>query len=78
MGGQQSVLSLTLILGPAIAGFAFDHLGVAAPYWIGGLLAALALLVAAIDLLPVHPGRNTETRTFSRQDTPGRPRKSGG
>ena len=46
MGGQQAILSLTLILGPVIAGIAFDHLGVPAPYWIGGLLAALALLVA--------------------------------
>jgi len=46
MGGQQAILSLTLILGPVIAGIAFDYLGVPAPYWIGGLLAALALLVA--------------------------------
>ena len=50
MGGQQAILSLTLILGPVIAGLAFDHLGVPAPYWIGGLLAALALLVAAAAL----------------------------
>jgi predicted MFS family arabinose efflux permease len=33
-------------VGPIIAGLAFDHLGVPAPYWIGALLAALALLVA--------------------------------
>lgn len=43
MGGIQSILSLTLILGPIMSGLAFDHLGVPAPYWIGGLLAALAL-----------------------------------
>jgi DHA1 family tetracycline resistance protein-like MFS transporter len=59
MGGQQAILSLTLIFGPPIAGFAFDHLGVPAPYWIGGLLAALALLVAAAAPLSEHPGRNT-------------------
>ena len=47
MGGQQAILSLTLILGPLISGLAFDYLGVPSPYWIGGLLAALALLVAA-------------------------------
>jgi MFS family permease len=46
MGGLQAILSLTLIVGPVIAGLAFDHLGVPAPYWIGALLAALALLVA--------------------------------
>ncbi len=52
MGGLQAILSLTLIVGPVIAGLAFDHLGVPAPYWIGALLAALALLVAVAALLP--------------------------
>ena len=52
MGGLQAVISLTLIAGPVIAGLAFDHLGVPAPYWIGALLAALALLAAAVALLP--------------------------
>ena len=54
MGGVQAILSLTLILGPLIAGAAFDYVGVPAPYWLGGLLAALALLVAARTLLPAH------------------------
>jgi DHA1 family tetracycline resistance protein-like MFS transporter len=52
MGGLQAEISLTLIVGPVIAGLAFDHLGVPAPYWIGALLAALALLTAALALLP--------------------------
>ncbi len=52
MGGLQAILSLTLIVGPVIAGLAFDHLGVPAPYWIGALLAALALLVTVAALLP--------------------------
>jgi MFS family permease len=52
MGGLQAILSLTLIVGPVISGLAFDHLGVPAPYWIGALLAALALLVAAATMLP--------------------------
>jgi DHA1 family tetracycline resistance protein-like MFS transporter len=77
MGGQQAILSSTLILGPLIAGLAFDHLGVPAPYWIGSLLAALALLVAAAALLPEHPGRNIAKRILSRQDISGKPRKSG-
>ncbi len=52
MGGLQAILSLTLIVGPVVAGLAFDYLGVPAPYWIGALLAALALLVAAATMLP--------------------------
>jgi MFS transporter, DHA1 family, tetracycline resistance protein len=52
MGGLQAILSLTLIVGPVLAGLAFDHVGVPAPYWIGALLAALALLVAVAALRP--------------------------
>ena len=81
MGGQQAILSLTLILGPIIAGLAFDHLGVPAPYWIGGLLAALALLVAAATLLPEHrrnlAGRNAAGQIFSERGTFRKPRKPG-
>jgi MFS family permease len=50
MGGIQAVVSLALILGPILAGLAFDLVGVPAPYLLGGLLAALALLVAARSL----------------------------
>ena len=56
MGGLQAILSLAMILGPALAGLAFDHLGIPAPYLIGGSLIALALIVSAADLLP---GRRT-------------------
>jgi MFS family permease len=77
MGGQQGILSSTLILGPLIAGLAFDHLGVPAPYWVGSLLAALALLVAVAALLLEYPGRNVAKRIFSGQDISGTPRKSG-
>jgi DHA1 family tetracycline resistance protein-like MFS transporter len=57
MGGMQAILSLALILGPALAGVAFDYLGVPAPYLIGGILALLALIVSGADLLP---GKRTE------------------
>jgi predicted MFS family arabinose efflux permease len=57
MGGLQAILSLALILGPALAGIAFDNLGIPAPYLIGGALAVLALFVSGVDLLP---GRRTE------------------
>src|SRR5215210_3202718 len=52
MGGQQAILSLTLILGPTISGLTFDRLGAPAPYWVGSLLAVLALLAAAAALVP--------------------------
>ena len=73
MGGQQAILSLALILGPVISGLAFDHLSVPAPYWIGGLLAALALLVATAALIPKHPGH-----TISEQASFRKPREPGG
>ncbi len=77
MGGQQAILSLTLILGPVIAGLAFDHLGVPAPYWIGGLLAALALLITATTLSPGYPGHDTAKRVFSTWNAFRKPRKPG-
>jgi MFS transporter, DHA1 family, tetracycline resistance protein len=51
MGGLQAVISLTLVVGPVMAGLAFDRLGIPAPYWIGALLAALALLASSAALL---------------------------
>ena len=82
MGGQQAILSLTLLIGPLISGLAFDHLGVPFPYWIGGLLAALALLVTAVVLLPNHSavlaGRNIVESLFSVRRALRKPRKPGG
>lgn len=52
MGGMQTVLSLTLVLGPALAGLLFDAFGPVAPYLIGGLLACGALLAAVGGLGP--------------------------
>lgn len=46
MGGQQAILSSTLIVGPLVAGAAFDGIGVSAPYVLGSLLAGLALIAA--------------------------------
>ena len=78
MGGQQAILSMTLVLGPLISGLAFDHLGVPSPYWIGGLLAALALLVAA-TALPNHSavlaGRHIVEPLFSGRRSLLKPRK---
>jgi predicted MFS family arabinose efflux permease len=43
LGGMQAVLSLTLIVGPALAGLLFDRFGPGAPYLVGGMLAGAAL-----------------------------------
>ena len=66
MGGMQAILSLAMILGPALAGLAFDHLGIPAPYLIGGALVLLSLIVSGVDLFP---GRRTEA--LQRTGTPG-------
>ncbi len=46
MGGQQALLSLTNILGPALAGLSFQFIAIPAPYWIGSALAAIAAMIA--------------------------------
>ncbi len=46
MGGQQAILSSTLVLGPIVAGLSFDWIGVSAPYIIGSMLAGGALAAA--------------------------------
>ena len=51
MGGLQAILSLAMILGPALAGLASDYLGITAPYLIGGTLVVLALIFSGADLL---------------------------
>ncbi|CAA9399755.1 MAG: Uncharacterized MFS-type transporter [uncultured Rubrobacteraceae bacterium] len=62
MGGVQAVLSLALISGPLVAGAAFDELGVPAPYFIGAILAALALPAVALASpgRRIMPGRETD------------------
>ena len=65
MGGLQAILSLAMILGPATAGLAFDHLGIPAPYLIGGALSVLALVVSAADLLPGRKPRVVQRAKIS-------------
>ncbi len=55
MGSMQSVLSLAMIAGPTMAGLAFDYIGATAPYWLGSLLALLALALAASTLSVLSP-----------------------
>lgn len=50
MGGTQTLLSLTMILGPALAGLAFERVAAAAPYWLGAALSLAALAVAVTAL----------------------------
>jgi predicted MFS family arabinose efflux permease len=43
MGGNQTLLALTNIFGPTLAGLSFDMIAISAPYWLGSLFALLAL-----------------------------------
>jgi MFS family permease len=47
MGGMQVLLSLTAIIGPTLAGVAFERVDASAPYWLGGGLAGVALVLAS-------------------------------
>jgi MFS transporter, DHA1 family, tetracycline resistance protein len=55
MGGTQALLSLTMILGPLMAGMAFDRIGSAAPYMLGGFLSCTALFLAILGLRTLQP-----------------------
>jgi MFS family permease len=46
LGTSQAVSSLTRVVGPVWAGFAFDRIGSGAPYWSGAVFSILALLLA--------------------------------
>lgn len=54
LGGVQALSSLTMVIGPLIAGVMFDALGPAAPYILGTALVASGLIVIAIALHPVR------------------------
>jgi len=50
MGGTQTLLALTNIFGPIIAGISFEVINFSAPYWIGSLFAIFALMIAYFSL----------------------------
>lgn len=55
MGGNQTLLALTNIFGPTIAGISFDVVAISAPYWLGSLFSMFALLVAIWALKSNNP-----------------------
>ena len=50
MGGAQALQSLALIARPALAGVTFDRIGPGALYWLGGIIALAACLVARMAM----------------------------
>lgn len=50
MGGTQTLLSLTNIIGPTLAGVTFELIAISAPYFLGSLLAVGALSAAYLGL----------------------------
>jgi len=59
MGGLQALQALSMIAGPALAGWAFDGLGVAHLPWLGSALVAIAWGLAACALRRPAPARET-------------------
>lgn len=55
MGGNQTLLALTNIFGPTIAGISFDIVAISAPYWLGSVFAVFALTVAIWALRRNNP-----------------------
>lgn len=63
LGTQQSILSLCRVLGPVYGGWVFDHLGHGSPYWTGGIIMLVGLLIALPELRAVPPaGAGTATQ----------------
>lgn len=62
MGGTQTLLSLTNIFGPAIAGISFEAIAFSAPYWLGSMLSVFALIIFYMSL------RGTERRSNPQLD----------
>jgi len=54
MGGTQTLLSLTAIIGPAIAGISFEVIAYSAPYWIGSVLSFIAMGIAYVALRSIQ------------------------
>ncbi|MFK8184748.1 MAG: MFS transporter [Phormidesmis sp.] len=50
IAGTQSLRSVASIAGPIWAGVVFDHLGILSPFWMGGIMMAVALGVTVVGL----------------------------
>jgi DHA1 family tetracycline resistance protein-like MFS transporter len=55
LGVSQSLSALGRVVGPVSGGVAFAHVGISAPYLLGGLATACALLVMALAVTPAPP-----------------------
>lgn len=62
LGGTQALASLMMVVGPLYAGFAFDTIGVAAPYLSGFVLASAAVAIIGTALWPEVTRRTTLER----------------
>jgi len=52
MGGNQTLLALTNIFGPTIAGISFDVIAITAPYWLGSVFAVFAVVIWMVSDRP--------------------------
>jgi DHA1 family tetracycline resistance protein-like MFS transporter len=49
MGGTQTLLSLTNIIGPTLAGVTFELIAFSTPYFLGSVLALVALIALSMS-----------------------------
>ncbi len=66
LGVSSAFLSLATIIGPFWGGIVFELIGPAAPFWIGGIVSALVVPLAARRITARDPDDS-----FSHQSTPG-------
>lgn len=65
LGGTQALTSLTMVIGPLFAGMLFDTAGIGAPYEVGALLVALALVVIGTALRSGAASRQPAAQSHS-------------
>lgn len=61
MGGTQTLLSLTNIIGPTLAGLTFELIAFSAPYFLGSFLSLCALVVAISALSRAQRNQSAST-----------------
>jgi DHA1 family tetracycline resistance protein-like MFS transporter len=60
MGGSQSIQSLTMVVGPLIAGFAYSTLGHGIPFWVGAAIFLLGIVAVGFAIPTIRKAPKSE------------------